>query len=95
MCTQNRPPRPDSSVHRAHPVDWSKLAQGTGYIDHAHHSKEFKDLTGHTPDRLPGTSAPVPRRKGVPAGQRPDARRLNFYKPQVPRDDTIEDEHPT
>ena len=62
------------SVDARRPVDWSQLAQTAGYFDQAHFSREFKDFTGHTPTAIPGAAAPVPRRAGVPAGQRSDAR---------------------
>jgi len=51
------------SVDVRRQVDWSALAQATGYFDQAHLGKEFKDFTGFTPTEY------LALRRRLPAGQ--------------------------
>src|ERR1700730_17539270 len=62
------------SVDALGPVGWPGLAHTAGYFDQAPFTREFEAFTGPPPAGIPAPAAPVPRRAGVPAGQRPDAR---------------------
>lgn len=59
------------SVDALHPVDWSELAQASGYFDQAHFSKEFKDFTGHTPTAYLTLRRRFPAKKGFPPDNGP------------------------
>lgn len=62
------------SIDALRPVDWSEIAQASGYFDQAHLSREIKELAGHTPTdylalrrRFPGEQGFPPDRGPVPA----------------------------
>jgi AraC-like DNA-binding protein len=59
------------SVDALHPVDWSELAQASGYFDQAHFSKEFKDFTGHTPTAYLALRRRFPVEMGFPPDNGP------------------------
>lgn len=59
------------TVDARRPVDWSNLAQTTGYFDHAHLSKEFKDFTGHTPTDFLALRRRYPAEEGFPPDSGP------------------------
>ena len=59
------------SVDALRPVNWSELPQAAGYFDQAHFSKEFKDLTGHTPTAYLTLRRQFPAEKGFPPDNGP------------------------
>jgi AraC-like DNA-binding protein len=58
-------------VDALRPVDWSELAQTTGYFDQAHFSREFKDFTGHTPTEYLALRRRFPAEQGFPPDNGP------------------------
>ena len=54
------------SVDARRPVDWSALAHATGFFDHAHLGKEFKEFTGQTPTEYLALRRRFPAEQGFP-----------------------------
>lgn len=59
------------SVDALRPVDWPELAHTAGYFDQAHFSREFKDLTGHTPTEYLALRRRFPAESGFPPDNGP------------------------
>lgn len=59
------------SVDALRPVDWPELAHTAGYFDQAHFSREFKDLTGHTPTEYLALRRRFPAEAGFPPDSGP------------------------
>ncbi|TQS45289.1 helix-turn-helix domain-containing protein [Cryptosporangium phraense] len=59
------------SVDARGPVDWSALAQSSGFFDQAHFSREFKEFTGHTPTGYLSLRRRFPAREGFPPDNGP------------------------
>ncbi|SFF76861.1 transcriptional regulator, AraC family [Actinacidiphila alni] len=59
------------SVDARLPVDWSDLAQGAGYFDRAHFTREFKDFTGLTPTQYLDLRRRFPARPDFPPDSGP------------------------
>ncbi|WP_328877090.1 helix-turn-helix domain-containing protein [Streptomyces sp. NBC_00299] len=61
------------SVDTLRPVDWPELAHAAGHFNRAHFSREFNDLTGHTPREYMAPRRRFPAEQGFPpeAGSMP------------------------